>query len=129
MGNEMDLQKTIAMEMCGKRTRLWVNDTGMAYQGKVTRMGNSAVINNVQGISYGLCKGSSDLIGFHMIKITEDMVGQELPVFTAIEVKTKTGRATQEQKAFLTMVRDNNGYAGIARSTEDARKILGSKPC
>lgn len=126
--SEMDLQKEIAMAMCGKRTRLWVNDTGMAYQGKVTRMGNSAVINNVQAIKYGLCTGSSDLIGFHMIKITEDMVGEELPIFTAIEVKTAKGRASEQQQAFLSMVRDNNGYAGIARSVEEARNILGSKP-
>ena len=39
--------------------------------------------------------------------------------FLAIEVKSKNGRATDDQKAFLQNVRDNNGIAILARSVDD----------
>jgi hypothetical protein len=45
-----------------------------------------------------LCKGSADLIGYRTITITPDMVGQQVAVFTSIEVKTPTGRIRPEQQ-------------------------------
>jgi hypothetical protein len=61
----------------------------------------------------GLCKGSSDLIG----------VGPG-GRFLAIEVKTKRGRATDEQMAFVETVRAMGGIAGICRSPEDALALI-----
>ena len=68
--------------------------------------------------------GSSDLIGWHSITITPDMVGQTVAVFAAVEVKDR-GRATKEQEAFISAVRAAGGLAGVARSVDDARAILG----
>jgi hypothetical protein len=63
-------------------------------------------------IKYGLCKGSSDVIG-----VAPD--GR----FLAVEVKTATGRVRPEQTRFIEAVRAKGGRAGVARSTEDALRI------
>ena len=44
-----------------------------------------------------------------------------------IEVKDDTGRAREDQKRFLAMVQQYGYRAGIARSVEDALKIIGEK--
>ena len=44
-------------------------------------------------------------------------------IFLAIEVKTDTGRATQQQIDFINFVRSHGGRAGIARSVADAERI------
>ncbi len=44
-----------------------------------------------------------------------------------IEVKDDTGRAREDQKRFLTMVQQYGYRAGIARSVEDALKIIGKE--
>lgn len=74
-------------------------------------------------VRYGLCPGSSDLIGLRQVTITPDMVGQTIAQFVAIEVKDR-GRVTPEQERFITMVLQAGGLAGIARSVDDARTIL-----
>ncbi len=56
--------------------------------------------------------GGSDLIGW-------THAGR----FLAIEVKTATGRVRPEQIAFIKTVREFGGYAGIARSAQDAQDI------
>lgn len=75
-------------------------------------------------VRYGLCTGSSDLIGWRTITITPDMVGTTVAQFVAIEVKDR-GKPTPEQEAFIATVQAAGGIAGIARSTDDARHILG----
>ena len=44
--------------------------------------------------------------------------------FIAIEVKSSTGRVRPEQARFLAAVKALGGLAGVARSVEDARKII-----
>ncbi len=88
---------------------------------------------NVDGrefqVPYGLCKGSSDLIGWRSLVITPEMVGQTFARFVAIEVKGTLGKRKYqlrpEQKLFLSLVERSGGLAGVARSEEDARRILG----
>ena len=79
-------------------------------------------------VQFGLAKGSADLIGLRTVTITPDMVGQQVAVFTSIEVKTQTGRATTAQQNWLQMVRRAGGIAGIARSVSDALEIVGQHP-
>ena len=76
-------------------------------------------------VQFGLARGSADLIGWRTITITPDMVGQQLAVFTSIEVKTPTGRLSPAQHAWLGVVRNAGGIAGVARSVRDANEILG----
>ncbi len=68
--------------------------------------------------------GGSDLIGYRRVTVTAEMVGQEIPVFAAIEVKTARGRATKEQERFIEHIRNAGGIAGVARSVDEAKSIL-----
>lgn len=74
-------------------------------------------------IRYGLCDGSSDLIGF--------AIRNGIAVFVAIEVKAPGSytdpKRLEKQKNFLRTVRAAGGLAGFARSVEDAQEIVNGK--
>jgi hypothetical protein len=75
-------------------------------------------------VTFGLVRGSADLIGWRTVTITQAMVGTRLAIFTSIEVKTPTGRIRPEQQAWLEAVTHAGGIAGIARSVDDAKLII-----
>ncbi len=56
--------------------------------------------------------------------ITPEMVGQQVAVFTSIEVKSSTGRVRPEQQQWIDAVQAAGGIAGVARSVEDAQSLL-----
>jgi hypothetical protein len=87
---------------------------------------NVGVLEDANGnhVRYGLCVGSSDLIGWRSVVIMPKDVGNELAVFCAIEAKSARGKLTGPQAQFLATVKDAGGFAGVARSIEDARDIL-----
>lgn len=70
-------------------------------------------------VRYGLCPGSSDIIGWTPVTITPDMVGRTVAVFTAVEVKTNRGRVTVKQDNFISRVREAGGIARIVRSENE----------
>lgn len=72
-----------------------------------------AWINGTRIRRFGLCPGSSDLIGI-------GPGGR----FLAIEVKTPRGRVAPDQARFIDLVRARGGIAGICRSVEDARTLV-----
>ena len=92
--------------------RLFRNNVGLA----VDAHGNFT--------SYGLAVGSSDLIGWRTRVIMPVDVGCEWAVFCAIEAKSKRGIVSKEQAAFIETVKRAGGLAGIARSLDDAKRIL-----
>lgn len=75
-------------------------------------------------VGSGLGKGSPDLVGWRVVTITPDMVGQRVAVFIGIEVKASLKRATAEQQSWLAAIRESGGIAGVARSVDEARDIL-----
>ena len=79
-------------------------------------------------VTFGLARGSADLIGWRTITVTQAMVGTRLAVFTSIEVKTPTGRVRPEQQAWLEAVQGAGGIAVIARSVPDAQFIFSNLP-
>jgi|LakMenEpi03Aug12_release.lakeMendotaPanAssembly.Ray.scaffolds.fasta_scaffold45299_10 hypothetical protein len=87
-------------------TRLFRNNVGLA----TTRNGHT--------IRYGLCTGSSDLIGWTTREITPEMVGQKVAIFTAVELKTKNVRVTPEQWIFLEQVKKAGGIAILHREPQ-----------
>jgi hypothetical protein len=82
-------------------------------------------------VTFGLARGSADLIGWRTVTITRDMVGRRIAVFTSIEVKTPTGRMRPEQETWLGVVRGAGGVGGVARSVTDALQIVTTtcQPC
>jgi len=127
---ETALLKAIQMDLSNGRTRLWRNQVGEAWQGIVTPAPSgpwapgSLIIQHPRRINFGLCTGSADLVGYTTVAVTADMMGQHVAVFTGVEVKSGSGRASEEQKAWLSVVTQAGGFSGIARSIQDAREIL-----
>ena len=115
-GIEQSLQNKIRLMWSRGCVRLFRNNTG-ALKDQSGRL-----------VQFGLCKGSSDLIGWSTVKITSEMVGTHLAVFTAIEVKTPKGKATDFQKAFIDTVKKAGGFAGVARNTDEAGEIINMCP-
>ena len=123
--NEGGIQNTIRMFLSNIGVLNWRNNTGQAWVGNAKKLPNGDVlIKNARPFRAGLCKGSSDIIGLTPVFITPDMLGKTIGVFTSIEVKTKTGRVTEEQQLFINTIKINGGFAGIARSTDDVDKII-----
>ena len=126
---EYNIQREIMLEASNRGLTLFRNNVGHGVQGSqivhvdkpshVTLNPGDAWVRNARRVRFGLCVGSSDLIGLKKITITPDMVGKTLAVFTAIEVKTPTGRATKKQKNFIDFVNGAGGISLIARSLED----------
>jgi len=75
-------------------------------------------------VQFGLAKGSADLVGWKTVEVTPDMVGQKVAVFASLEIKTDTGRLSKHQQTWLDVVRRAGGIAGIARSVDDALRIV-----
>ena len=94
--------RLIQLHATKRGCRLFRNNTGVAR----TADGST--------IRFGLCVGSSDLIGW-------TSTGR----FLAVEVKTPTGRTSQEQDRFISAVRSMGGLAGVCRSVQDLDTLLG----
>lgn len=75
-------------------------------------------------IKYGLVEGSSDLIGWQKLIITNAMVGMTFARFLAIELKTRKGKTRTAQSHFIDIVKQFGGISGIVRSTDDLDKLL-----
>jgi len=73
---------------------------------------------------FGLMPGSADLIGYAKIKITPDMVGKTIPVFTSLEVKTDKGKQHEAQLKWQNAMHNANAIHGVVRSLEDAEQIV-----
>ena len=115
--NETKLQQEIRLAI-GKipTLRLFRNQVGQLPDPRTGRY-----------VQFGLAKGSSDLIGFKKIKITKDMIGQEIAQFVSIEIKTEKGKLTTQQNNWLTFINKAGGITGVARSINDVFKILSLK--
>jgi hypothetical protein len=66
----------------------------------------------------------ADLGGLTAIEVTEADIGRTLAVYLAIECKAGRARPTAEQAAFLETVQRLGARAGVARSVEDAARII-----
>ena len=110
--SEQELQQRIRLQLGSSPVRLWRNNVG-ALRDERGRL-----------VTYGLCKGSSDLIGLRQVLIDPEHLGKTLAVFSAIEVKAPKGRLREEQRSFLELVERFGGYSGVATSVEEAARVL-----
>lgn len=100
MKSEADIQRACMIAASKLGAIVWRNNTGM--------------LRNSNGIpvKYGLCKGSSDIIGIYRGR------------FLAIEVKTPKGRVSKEQENFIDIVNKAGGIAFVARHPDDVINFL-----
>ena len=109
---EQRIQQEIRLAISHGDTKVFRNNTGTLKD------------TNGRPVQFGLCKGSADLIGWRTVTVTPEMVGTQVAVFLSIEVKTPTGRLRPEQHQWLDAVQAAGGIAGVARSVEDALRIV-----
>ena len=115
MASEQTIQQKIRLACSRGPVRLHRNNTGTLRDA------------NGRPVQFGLAKGSADLIGWTTRTITPDMVGQQVAVFTSIEVKSATGRLRPDQRQWMEAVQAAGGIAGVARSVEDAEALICDK--
>lgn len=124
MSREHVVQNEIRIAL-GRDAVLFRNNVGTAWTGDVSRLNDGSIlIRNPRPFHAGLCKGSSDLIGWRSITITQDMVGEKIAVFCAVEVKDGKGRPTKEQIHFINTLIGAGGLGCVAWNVEDAKKGL-----
>lgn len=115
MKEETKLMRLILVALTQADCIVWRNETSGAYVGRVIHKDARIVtLQNAQLMTFGLCVGSSDIVGIH----------KPTGRFLAVEVKTPTGKPTKEQLNFIEQVRAANGIAGIARSVKEALELL-----
>jgi len=104
MSSETDIQNLIRIALSEKGIISWRNNVG--------------ALKDINGrlVRYGLCTGSSDIIG-----IMPD--GR----FLAIEVKKPGKKPTAEQTRFIEAILKHGGLAGVVRSVEELEYFLRSK--
>jgi hypothetical protein len=109
---ESDLYPAILTALSHGDTRLFRTQAGQFWQGRVTSQSATHVtLAHPRVVRVGV-PGMSDITGIHAGR------------FVAIEAKYGRGRLSVEQRAYLGMVRDLGGIAGVARSVADAEAIL-----
>lgn len=122
MTSETNIARQILLAASSAGHRLFRQNVGQGWIGKserittartVTLNPGDVIVRQARPLHAGLCTGSSDTIGW-----TRD------GLFAAVEVKTKTGRASADQIRFIEAVRRAGGVAGVARSDDEALRIL-----
>lgn len=138
MSSESTVMRRVWLALGSGATRLFRINSGMAW---ISGMGPKGVRHMQDGsvlikaarpvaMGFGLTNGKalsgvSDLCGWTTVRITPEMVGRDVAVFTAVETKrSKGGRASELQKNFIDQIEQAGGIAGVAASEADAKKII-----
>ncbi len=107
---ESDIQKLIMLAVAKQGHVLFRNNTAQGWAGKSANAGRgTVVIENPRPLYAGLCKGSSDLIGW-----------TSCGLFLAVEVKRPGQKPTPEQANFAAQVNKAGGIAIVATSDKEA---------
>lgn len=127
--SEQGLIKDIQIEFSKLGHRIFRQNVGSGWTGhflkpamatQVLVTPQDVLIRNARILHAGLCKGSSDLIGWRKITITPDMIGKEVAIFTAIEVKHGKTKVTEEQERFIKSVNDAGGFGKVVYELHEA---------
>lgn len=114
---------------------MWMNESNLTKRillalPKIVRVFRNHVgaIKDEKGTwhKFGLMPGSADLVGYAKVKITKNMVGKTIPVFTSLEVKTDKGKQHEAQLKWQAGMVKINAIHGVVRSPDDAEQIVNS---
>lgn len=122
---ESDIQRLIRVALVKDTgVRLFRFQTGQFWQGQIVHEDEELVtLRHARRVHIGF-EGLADLDGWRMRTITPEMIGQQIAQWASIEVKRPGENPTDAQQSFLWQVRRMGGLAGIARSADDAKRIL-----
>ena len=110
---ETPILRAIMLRLSKLGVRLFRNNQGVAVYESGAR------------VVYGICNpGGSDLIGWHSVTVTPEMVGRKMAVFVAVEVKAGNGRMTKPQAQFIQVVREAGGVAFVAYCEDEAEAMF-----
>lgn len=128
MNAETKLHRSIMLALGHGGSRVFRNNVGVGLFVDGNQEGAARLLQGagfgVHRVRFGLCPGSSDLIGWQTVTVTQDMVGQRMAVFLAVEAKGTDGRLLPAQGTFLKAVQDAGGVGGMVRTVEEARRLL-----
>lgn len=125
---EKNIRNNVILLAAKDGISLFNNPVGTAWAGKYNPSTHSVIAP--RAVRYGLAVGSSDLIGITPVKITSDMVGKTIGVFTGVEVKVdKNGKykETAEQRKFGRFIEKNGGFYILADSYGDIMTFFADK--
>lgn len=121
--SERELMRDIQLALADVRgLRLWRANVGQGWVGEgkpnvaVDRGKKIVTLFGARPFDTGLPEGFPDLFGF----VVDD--GDVFPVF--VEVKSQRGAVRPKQKQFIEIARSAGCRAGVARSIEDALRIV-----
>lgn len=113
---EADIQRQIRIALSGYGTYFRAN-VGQAYTGsQIIRLEDDVLIKNARVFNTGLPNGFPDLFGFTL--------KNNIPVFTAIEVKAPKGRLRKDQKDIIEFLKSRGVLVGVAHSKDEAIEIV-----
>lgn len=116
---ERSITDDILLAASNAGARLFRQNVGLGWIGKMIRKTKTTLtLEHPRPLHAGLCKGSSDIIGWTPVEITPEMVGATVAVFTAVEVKTPGVQLSTEQDKFIKIVRSHGGFALMARGVD-----------
>lgn len=75
-------------------------------------------------VKMGLFPGSGDLIGWTSYTITPDDVGKNVAVFTSAEIKSRTGKPSDNQVNWMNQVNNAGGIAFVTNNDQHAVKTI-----
>lgn len=104
---------------------LFVNLVGTAWFGAFVAMKDNVLsLRGARRKDVGLGDGSPDLIGWRTIRITAEMVGKSVAVFTGIEVKVPGENPRPDQLHWQKVLRAAGAICGVAHSPQEALQIM-----
>lgn len=123
----------IALAIARGPTRAFRNSIGLGWVGQSRRISavetiqvnpGDVVIRRARPLHAGLLKGSGDLVGWHTVEVTPEMVGRRVAVFLSLEGKQGTDRSSPEQIHWRNQVAQAGGIAAEVRRPEDASEAI-----
>ena len=134
--SETPLMRRIMVHLSRAGAHVFRNNVGQGWVGKSFRLKDEAtllqagtakhlsagtvIIMAARPLHAGLLEGSSDLIGWKPVVITQEMVGKTFGLFFGCEVKDGLGVQSPEQIIWARIVNGAGGLAFVARSEDEA---------
>ncbi len=128
-----EAENTSTITACMEMVNMLESEVQNKIRLKLSKLGFILFRNNVgawkhpsgRWIKYGLCEGSSDLIGWRPVLITQDLVGNKIAQFVEFETKRpEKSRVSVQQSHFVNVVQKSGGVGMIADSIENLEEYL-----